>query len=309
KKNKTISFKRLKNKISSPLIIPKGYTFVLKAGTTIDITEGGKIISYSPLNFKGNKEKPIKISSSDKKGQGIIVFSDGIESKVNHTIFEYLSNLEHGYWNVTGAVNFYESPVVLNFVTVSDNRCEDALNIIRTHFVMNNCTIKNTQSDAFDGDFVTGTIKASKFVNLGNDAIDISGSDIKINNVQISEAGDKGLSAGEDSKMTINNVRISTSEIAVASKDLSIINADNLTIKNTKLAITAFQKKPEFGPSQITVTNMKMENVEMDYLVESTSSVLIDGKKVETSQNVKDRMYGAEFGVSSDETRNKEYKN
>ena len=74
-------------------------------------------------------------------------------------------------------------------------------------------------------------------------------------------------------------------------------------------AITAFQKKPEFGPSQITVTNVKMENVEMDYLVESTSSLLIDGKKVETSQNVKDRMYGAEFGVSSDETRTKEYKN
>ena len=47
----------------------------------------------------------------------------------------------------------------------------------------------------------------------------------------------------------------------------------------------------------------------MDYLVESTSSLLIDGKKVETSQNVKVRMYGAEFGVSSDETRTKEYKN
>ena len=306
---KTISFKTKNITIANPLIIPEGYTFLVNAGTTIDIVEGGKIISHSPLDFVGTKTQPIKMHSSDKQGQGILVLSQGKENRINHTIFDFLSNPTHGNWSVTGAVSFYESPVTLNYVTVSNNRCEDALNIIRTTFVMNQCELTNTQSDAFDGDFVTGIIKDSKFINLGNDAIDVSGSDLEIVNVQIIKAGDKGLSAGEDSKMTVNNVSISTSEIAVAGKDLSIINARNLKIENTKLAFTAFQKKPEFGPSNITVDGVVMSNVELNYLVESTSSLLIDGKKVESSQNVKERMYGAEFGVSSAETRNKEYKN
>ena len=235
--------------------------------------------------------------------------SEDILSYLKHVEFNDLSNPKHGNWSVTGAVTFYESPVKLEYVTIKDNRCEDALNIVRTTFLMANCNIFNTQSDAFDGDFVTGIIKDSKFINLGNDAIDVSGSDLEIVNVQIIKAGDKGLSAGEDSKMTVNNVSISTSEIAVAGKDLSIINARNLKIENTKLAFTAFQKKPEFGPSNITIDGVIMTNVELNYLVESTSSLLIDGKKVESSQNVKERMYGAEFGVSSAETRNKEYKN
>jgi len=303
--DKTISFTKKTITITSPLVIPNGYTFVLKPSTTIDILQGGKIISHAPLSFIGTKLNPIKISSSDKKGQGLIVFSEGEKSNLEYVIFDNLTNLQHGYWNVSGAVTFYESPVNLNYVTVSNNTCEDALNIVRTTFSMKNCTISNTQSDAFDGDFVTGTIDASNFTTLGNDAIDISGSDIIIKNVQISNAGDKGLSAGENSKMIIDNITISNSEIAVAGKDLSSITINNIKIKNTKLAFTAFQKKPEFGPSNITVKKVSFDNVETNYLIENTSSLKVDGEKVKSAKNVKDRMYGVEFGVSSKSTKNK----
>lgn len=169
---------------------------------------------------------------------------------------------------------------------------------------MNQVAISNTQSDAFDGDFVNGSILNCQFNNLGNDAIDVSGSDLLIRDVAITNAGDKGLSAGENSKMKINGVEISDSAIAVAGKDLSIVNAKNLKISNTQLGFTAFQKKPEFGPSEINVNGISMSDIETNYLIESSSSLFIDNKKIETTQNVKDRMYGVEFGRSSAETRN-----
>ena len=169
---------------------------------------------------------------------------------------------------------------------------------------MSNVTISNTQSDAFDGDFVKGSILNCRFNNLGNDAIDVSGSDLTIKNVIVSNAYDKGLSAGENSKMYIDNVEISNSEIAVAGKDLSVVIAKNLKILKTKLGFTAFQKKPEFGPSQITVAGITMTDIETKYLIESSSSLIVDNEKIETTQNVKDRMYGVEFGRSSAETRN-----
>lgn len=304
KNEKTISFSSDKITINEPLIIPEGYQFKIAKGVEIDILNGGKIISHGPLNFIGSNEKPIKFMSSDKKGQGIFILSNGVLSTLEHVVFDGLSNPMHGSWGITGAVTFYESPVNMKYVTISNNHCEDALNIVRTTFTIDNCVISNTQSDAFDGDFTEGTIKNSKFNYLGNDGIDVSGSKLKIINVEISNAGDKGLSAGEDSQMIVENVKISNSEIAIAGKDLSIINAKNLEIKNTKLAFTAFQKKPEFGPSNIFVNTVVMEGVETKYLIESTSSMKVDGEKIETTQNVKDRMYGVEFGVSSDKTRN-----
>ena len=252
----------------------------------------------------GNKNQPIQILSSDGMGQGILVLGAKEKSTLRHVSIDGLTHPKHGDWSVTGAVTFYESPVSLSYVSISNNSCEDALNIVRTNFTMVQSTISNTQSDAFDGDFVTGTISDSRFDNLGNDAIDISGSDLTIKNVVVSNAGDKGLSAGEDSQMKVTDVEISNSEIGVAGKDLSIVDIKRITIKDTKLGFTAFKKKPEFGPSSITVINHVLENLEMNYLIESSSSLIVNGEKIETTQNVKDRMYGVEFGVSSAETRN-----
>ncbi|MDA8591359.1 DUF3365 domain-containing protein [Flavobacteriaceae bacterium] len=301
---KTITFSEEKIVLSQPLIIPQGYKFILKAGTKLDIQAGGKVISHGPLLFQGKKNKPIYIISSDNKGQGFLVLSAGKRSNLEHVIFDGLRNPIHGSWSVTGAVTFYESPVTLTKTIVKNNHCEDALNIVRTDFILRGSRIEGTQSDAFDGDFVTGRIVNCEFHSLGNDAIDVSGSNILIKDVIVKNAQDKGLSAGEDSQMKIRNVEVYNSEIAVAGKDLSIVDIKDFNVFNTKLGFTAFQKKPEFGPSDIKVINLKLEGVEIDYLIESSSSLFVEGKKIETSENVKDRMYGVEFGRSSAETRN-----
>tara|TARA_Y100000991_G_scaffold138222_1_gene104166 strand:- start:10363 stop:12936 length:2574 start_codon:yes stop_codon:yes gene_type:complete len=301
---KEISFSKDSVVISSPLVVDKGYTFKLNPGTVVNIIDDGKIISHSPLNFIGTRNKPITVYSLDDKGEGLLVLSRHKKSILKHVVFDNLRNPTQGNWGVTGSVTFYESPVELQYVAIKNNKCEDALNIVRTNFTMNQVAISNTQSDAFDGDFVNGSILNCQFYNLGNDAIDVSGSDLLIRNVTIANAGDKGVSAGENSKIKINGVEISDSAIAVAGKDLSIVYAKKLKISRTKLGFTAFQKKPEFGPSEINVNGISMSDIETNYLIESSSSLFIDNKKIETTQNVKDRMYGVEFGRSSAETRN-----
>ncbi|TMM58944.1 hypothetical protein FEE95_05795 [Maribacter algarum] len=301
--NKEIKFASDSIVLSSPLLLPAGYVVNAKSGLQIDIKSGGKIISKSPLNFQGSKEKPIKIHSSDRKGQGIFVVSAKETSELNYVEFDNLTNQTHGLWDLTGAVVFYESPVNLDHVLIADNSCEDGLNIIRTHFTMKNTTFRNTQSDAFDGDFVQGTLTNCTFENLGNDAVDVSGSKLEMYDLKIIKAGDKALSAGEDSVMKAERITIDQCEIAVAGKDLSIVEVQGAKITNSKLGFTAFQKKPEFGASNITADNVKMTQVETEYLIENKSSLLLNGEQAETIEAVKEQMYGVEFGVDSKETR------
>lgn len=302
-KNKTIVFDKDVS-LSSPLVLPKGYTVIAQPNSTIIMQNGGKIISHSPLFFEGSKKQPILFVSKDKKGQGLVVLAEGKESTLKYVTFDSLTNPSSGNWSTTSAVTFYESPVSFENCIIKNNTCEDAINVVRTSFSMKNCLFLNTQSDAFDGDFVTGSIHSTIFDNLGNDAIDVSGSKIKISNVTIRKAGDKGLSAGENSQMQVSNSTISDCEIAVAGKDLSTVVIDSLVVKNTKLGFTAYQKKPEFGPSSIEVSSLIMENVETNYLVENTSTLIINKDTIQTKQNdVKSKMYGVEFGVSSKKTR------
>lgn len=300
-REKTITCKPGEWILNKNLIIPKGYTFKAGPGCVIQMQNYlAKIISFSPLEFKGTPSKPVVIKSDTEQGRGIIVLETADTSIIQHCKFINLSNPGTSGWAVTGAINFYEAPVRIRHTSFLKNRSEDALNIIRTWFEMDSVIFAETQSDAFDGDFVQGSIRNSVFGDLGNDAIDVSGSDILVENVDILKAGDKGLSAGESSQMQVKNVSISLSEIGIASKDKSFFHGEDIILKNNKLGFTAFQKKPEFGVSTIQVQNVQLTTNELDYLIEEGSRLTLDGTAVQTSKQVKDRMYGVEFGKESE---------
>ena len=300
KSSKLINFRTGNWKLSKNLIIPKGYIVVAGPGLKLNLTNSAKILSYSPVKFIGSEEDPIKIYSSDSKGQGIVVMNAKEESVLEYVQFNNLSNLEQAGWSLTGAVNFYESPVMISNCVFKKNRSEDALNIIRTTFKIENTVFKDTQSDAFDADFAQGKFSHTSFINSGNDAIDVSGSFVEVEDVLIDGAGDKGISAGEGSQMIVKNIEIKNAEIAVSSKDNSKIDLQDSKISKSKVGFAVFQKKSEYGPGVAEVKNTEMKKIEVPYLVEKKSILLIDGKKKKSKQKkVKEILYGNEYGKSS----------
>ena len=287
--------------LSEPLRINKGYKVIVQAGFEIDIGVGGFIISKSPVFFNGEEDSPINIFSSSGKGAGLVVLQNDEISQVKSTVFDGLGNPSYGKWSVTGAITFYESPVEMHDVSIKNNFCEDALNIVRSNFSMDSISFYNTRSDAFDGDFVTGVINHSFFENLGNDGIDVSGSEITLNNVKIKGAGDKAISIGENSRAEISQTVIIDSEIGVNTKDLSTTQINGLEIKNTRLAFTAFQKKEEYGAGRIIASNVAPTEVDELYLIEENSYMSLNGKEIlKKIKGVKDKMYGNEYGRKSE---------
>jgi len=298
--NKIITCKPGTWKIEQTLIVPKGYTFQINAGSNIHLSQVlSKIISFSPVKFVGTPERPVRFFSKDKKGRGILVMNAVDTSILSYCEFDQLANPNDLDWAVSGAVNFYNAPVRISYTSFTNNRSEDALNIIKTHFSMDEVLFSDTQSDAFDGDFVNGTIRNALFEDLGNDAIDVSGSKIMMENIIIKRAGDKGLSAGEKSVMTGSNIKIYESEIAVASKDDSRIEVSNLLLDGNELCFTAFQKKPEFGSATLKITDAVLENNTLDHLIENNSTLRLNGQLMPTVDRVKDQMYGVIYGKSS----------
>lgn len=295
-----IFFKSGKWELKNDLIIPKGYRVFAKPGLKIDFLNSAKIISSSPFSFIGSDENPIVLYSSDSTGQGIIAINVEQESLFEHVYFNNLSNPSQRGMNITGAVTFYKSPVKITHCYFDRNKSEDALNIIRTKFTIENTFFNKTYSDALDVDSSNGKIKNTSFFNSGNDAIDLSDSIIELNDIFINKVGDKGISAGENSQINARHIEIKNAEIAVASKDLSNIKIKEITISDSKIGLSAYQKKSEFGPGNILVNNLLIRNVEIPYLIESGSNITIDGNVVESnSENVKDILYGTQYGKSS----------
>lgn len=274
------------------IIIPPGYHVLFEKGTTLDLTNKAAFISYSPVIINGSVDNPVKITSSDFSGNGFTILQAPEKSKIENAIFSNLNTLSYEGWILTGAVNFYESNVEIKKTTFYRNQCEDALNIVRSTFDLSESKFDYIYADAFDSDFSTGNVLKTEFVNIGNDAIDFSGSKILISDVYIKNASDKGISGGEDSRLTVLNTNIELSNIGLASKDLSVVTADNCNISDCNYGSVLLQKKPEYGPSKMIMTNCNFNNIKTPSLIEIGSLLITDNDSLQgNKKNVAEIFY------------------
>lgn len=287
-------------KVFSDVIIPSGYTVYCNEGTVLSLEKSSKILSYSPFNFYGKKDAKIVVRSNDSTGQGLAVFETDAKSHLKHVIFENLSNSAKGSWSIPGAITFYKADVLFEACVFRSNRSEDFVNVIRADFSLEDCLFTNVSSDAFDGDFCGGQIANVAFVDIGNDALDVSGSSIEVFGMSVSGAGDKGISVGENSVVTAKDVEIKDSEIGIAVKDLSRLELIGLDITNSKVGFVLFQKKPEFGQAIAGIQQFTSQNIEVIYLVEKGSELTLNGQIVDKYQDdVESMLYGIVYGKSS----------
>ncbi len=278
--DRMVFFKKGIHKISEPIIIPSNYRVVFEAGVQLDFIKRAMFISNSPVFFNGTSETPIIIKSSDKSAQGFTIMQADQRSKIHYTIFDQFDTLKENGWSLTGAVTFFESDVDIQYAVFKNNVCEDGLNIIRSDFLFQNSLISNTFSDGLDADFCKGKIENATFINTGNDGMDFSGSVIYINHTDVKNAGDKGISVGEDSDASIGQISIENSNIAVGVKDLSTLMIEKINLKSCNQGFIAFQKKPEFGGATIIVKNYVSEEIKRLHNIREGSTLQLIDKMI-----------------------------
>ena len=266
---------------SQPLVIPASSSLTIKAGATLEFSNSAGILSYSPVQILGTAEKAVTIKSTDTCSAYLTVISAGKPSLVEYCQFEGQNTFKYKGWQLTGGVTFYESDVIIRNSSFANNLCEDALNIIRSHFDVSGSSFINTFADGFDSDFCTGNLSYGRFEYTGNDAIDFSGSVINIENCRMNNIGDKAVSGGEHSTLTLNELTIDHAVTGIASKDLSVIKGKNIRIKNVDYGTLLLQKKPEYGPATLILDNSSIENAKHNYLVETGSVFQWNGEKTE----------------------------
>ena len=104
--------------------------------------------------------------------------------------------------------------------------------------------------------------------------------------------GDKGISAGEGSNVVGKNIQILNAEIGVASKDESIVEINNITVQDSKIGYSAYQKKSEFGTAKLLLSESKILNVDVQYLLENGSSILENNIRIKPNEeNIKELLY------------------
>jgi len=119
------------------------------------------------------------------------------------------------------------------------------------------------------------------FENIGDDALDFSGSEANINGFYSKFIGDKVLSAGEMSVIEASNIKSSDSFSGIVSKDGSQVKIFNADLERIQFPFAAYLKKEEYEkPSYIRVYSTDLIEKKSNYLVDDTSKIFVNDKSV-----------------------------
>lgn len=280
--------------VSDDLVLPDGIALQVSAGTALRFEPGAVLLARGPVNLLGTAAEPIILGAQDsaRGWAGIVVLNAAAESTWTYAKVENTFGIARGGWILTGGITFFNSSIRLDHAILGNNQTEDAINVIHGKFAFIDSEFLNTFADAFDGDFAEGEIRGSYFHDIAGDAIDVSGSNTIVAGTRIERIGDKGVSVGEDSVMTIENVTMDTVGIGIASKDLSKTYVKDTTISRARFsALAAYIKKPVFGPASIEATNLVILETETPAVAQMGSTILLNGERVKTVQLDVEKLY------------------
>jgi len=268
-------------RVKGDIVLPKNTSLNIPPDTVLEFDENAALVCFGPVFLNGTIERPIKLSPCNGSWPGMIVLDpSGRTSLMKGVTVSGTRSISREGWILTGGITFYQSAVELQNVKIQNSFSEDGLNIIRSKFLMSNMEFSKCSSDAFDSDFSRGIIVNSVFEDIQGDAVDVSGTEIELKNIVIKGAKDKGISVGEKSSLKAENIRIERSGIGIASKDLSSAAVFKCSINDCHISLAAFQKKPEYGPADLSVSDVSFSGVGRETLLEEGSSLSVNGEDI-----------------------------
>ncbi len=268
------------HRLTEDVVLPwSGHTLRLEAGTRLEMAPGVSLVHRGPLEVRGTATQPVSIVAADDRRPwgGIGIIGAETRSRVEHLhVRGGGEDWVDGIF-LSGQLCFYSSDVDLDAVAILDARADDGLNVKRADVDIRNSTFSGNAFDAFDGDWVTGTVAQSRFVDNGGDGIDVSGATLMVRSSLFARQGDKSLSIGERSEVVGVNLVVRDSVVGVAVKDRSRAHIVSSVLYGNQTAVTAYRKKPIFGGGDGVLVSSLLWGNGIDYEVDDESSVRLLG--------------------------------
>lgn len=287
-------------KINDYLKTPANWKVNVDAGAKLQFSSKGGLMVFGKLNIKGELSAPVIFESQPniKQWSGITIFGNSTKpvNTIQHLIVNNSGSPKLGLWHPRGAFIFINSLIKINNLEINNNQSEDALNIIDSEIAISALTINNTLSDAFDCDFCRGHITNSSFNQIGfrsgGDGIDVSGSELLIENVIFNGIRDKAISGGEASTLIVKNIHLNKANFGIVAKDATKITASNINAINVAhKALMSYSKKSIFGPAQLLADGFVCldKNCDKKLTAETGSQLAVNGKQLDGRKiNIKD---------------------
>jgi len=252
---------------------------VIEAGAELWMPAGTSIVTFRGLEAIGTQRRPISIRAADPaRAWGSIGVARAPET--SQIAFATVSGGSHDSYEgirFTGALSFNASDVVVRDCDIRDAHGDNALSIKRALFHVVRSRFLDNRSDGLDAEWSTGSVDQSLFAHNGDDGLDLAGSEVRVRRAWFRRMGDKAISAGERSHVAVRDSQIADSQIAIASKEGSVVEVEGTEFRRNEVGVSLYRDKPIFGAGAGVVTGGLFAENLRDFAVENGSDLRLNG--------------------------------
>jgi len=286
---------------------PAGYALVLEAGVEIEVAPGKSLLVRGPLRVEGTQQQPVRIrGASSHLPWGVLAVQgrgkSTLDSDRPRSEIEYLelSGGSEDYLRgvfYSGQLSVYHVDLRLAHASLHGAFADDGLNVKYAAVEILDSSFFDNAADAVDLDWVEGIVRRSSFQRsgTGGDGIDVSGSDVRVEDSVFSDIEDKCLSVGEDSRLVLRGALLRRCGMGVASKDLSLVDVRESVFLDNGFHLSAFEKKPIFGSARIHAADIWIGPSENEDAHDAGSVVEVEDARALPDANLEAMRAATEF--------------
>jgi hypothetical protein len=245
-----------------PVISPSSsYELKFGSGNTLEILNfnpdrDSVFVSAEVISIHCEKRCQVVIKNAKLKNIKIEI-DYALRKKAGVSFSEF--SMINGYRNLSGGLNIIESELDNVSIRVANAQWEDAFNCIRCSGNISDIEVRNAVSDGVDIDFSDLELGSVVVLASGNDCVDVSSGKYLIHELKAEACGDKALSIGEASQMSVRNLQVTRASIGIAIKDSSVLYRpenyrDLFNFVDVITDFATYNKKQEYGTGRIIET-------------------------------------------------------
>ena len=263
------------HRATQTIVVPSSHRLRLEPGVTLHLDPNVSLITFRGISAKGTASQPIHLRAADPgRPWGALGVARAPETSTL-TFLTVSGGSKTSFQGIEfdGQLSFNASDVYVDNSEIYDARKADGLSVKRGSFEVHRSQFVANGSDGIDSEWSTGQIRESLFINNEDDGVDLADSTVRIDESAFHWMGDKSISAGERSRVTVVATRLSDSEVAIASKEDSRVDVRDTEFRRNHTGFSLYRSKPVFGGGSGSVTGGVFARNDRDFEVEPGSNL------------------------------------
>lgn len=234
---------------------------IIEPGTNLRMGPGASLVFLGAVKFRGTTDAPIVVSGAGKEAWGGIAIQgpSTAGSRLRHVIVK--GGTEPKFRSVS-------YPAMINIHHTSDIDIEDCqfgahageTDAVHVIYVQNlrvaDTEVRQVGGDAFDLEFTQAKIKRLRVVDAGDDGLDLMGTDVEVSDSVLIGCKGNGVSAGEESNVTVRNSIVAETRIGVQAKNASNVTLNGTVILNIDIGVRTYQKTVRYAGDSRVAANV-----------------------------------------------------